>query len=831
MSRIEESLHKHFLTHRVILWYDEGKKMREEYERVALDGIEKVEVNNNEFAVKHRILREAPEGKYLLYFPHAEKPLGDNWLLDVQLAHKEFHTDQEALFLQELGLDYYFKELVQEHIDFFQSKERRARLKSYIAEGDNEQELRFKMMAVVFGSDFMTQEAYIQAYAAAFISGDTRIEKELDRFRLAEPFWRSVSRKFQYPAEKPTIYDFLLEVFSRNFTPTNRGRSVKETRILLSLWKDALSHQQTFRQLSDKIAEDLNAAALLQSEPLEHILQDDLFRVIDLKVIHELTARLLSREISLDHLLGILKVRENKYWYPEFRHYYACLEYAGQMLDKVNRAPHHPVGSVEEAAMQYAGEGYLIDFFYRKFIYHHRQTRQDGVLNTLLQQVLKVYSNDWLLPSTNRLQDHLNGLEQWPVASQKAQRRFFVNHVKNVASDKSRLFVVISDALRYENGWELCKDIQAENRFEAELDYLITGLPSYTQLGMAALLPHQVLSLQPGKDTVLADGLSTAGIQARIKVLEAHAGVRATAINAEDFMKMNAKTEGRPFAMQYDLIYIYHNRIDKAGDDKTTEDRVFEAVEEEIAFLRELLRKIANVNGNNILVTADHGYIYQHDALEESEFSEADVQGDVWKVNRRFVLGRNLEASGALKKFTGEQVGLAGDAEVLITKGINRLRVKGAGSRYVHGGASLQEIVVPLLKVTRRREDTTRRVEIDLIKSTDKITTNILAVSFLQKELVTDKVLPQQLRAYVQAQDGVVLSDIFSYTFDVAAGSERQREVRHRFQLSSQAGGQYMNQRVMLVLEEPVEGSSKWKEYKSYYYTLNISFTNDFDDF
>ena len=47
----------------------------------------------------------------------------------------------------------------------------------------------------------------------------------------------------------------------------------------------------------------------------------------------------------------------------------------------------------------------------------------------------------------------------------------------------------------------------------------------------------------------------------------------------------------------------------------------------------------------------------------------------------------------------------------------------------------------------------------------------------------------------------------------------------------SKASGKYKNQRVKLVLEEPVEGTTKWKEYKDYFYTLNISFTNDFDDF
>src|SRR5690606_32518038 len=138
MTRIEESLHKIFHDHRVVFWYDDQEKMREQYEEVALDDIHKIEVGNNEFAIKHRILREDLDNKYLLYFPKGEKSQSQNWLLDLQLAHKEFRTDQEAMFLQEIGLDYHFKELVTEHIEFFQNKERRARLRDLIAEGDQE---------------------------------------------------------------------------------------------------------------------------------------------------------------------------------------------------------------------------------------------------------------------------------------------------------------------------------------------------------------------------------------------------------------------------------------------------------------------------------------------------------------------------------------------------------------------------------------------------------------------------------------------------------------------------------------------------------------------
>lgn len=831
MSEIQKALDKIFQDNRVVFWYDDQEKLREQYESLALQGIEKIEVNSNEFHVKHTILRGSPKTKFLLYLPEGEKPYNENWLLDLQLAHKEFHTDQEAMFLQELGLDYYLKEFVRSHIEFFQNKERRAKLKELIAEGDSERDLEYKLMAVVFNTDYPNLEAYIQAYSNAYIDGNTRVERELERFNLQDLFWRTVRRKFDYHNDQPAIYDFLMDVFSRNFSPTNDGRSIKETKILLSLWKDAISYQDAFRRLSDKLADDLQVESKLQDAALESIIQDDLFKIIDLRIIHELVHRVIDQEISLDKLSSYAKLRENKYWYSEFKDFYGCLLLAANMFDKVSKAASQKISTVEEAAMLYAKDLYLIDYYYRKCIYHYRQTGRNRVLQPLMEKVMKVYSNDWLLALNNKLQDRVNDLNEWIQSSQKAQARFFQNHVKSFTSKPQRLFVVISDALRYENGWELCQDIQTEKRYEADIDYMITGLPSYTQLGMAALLPHQQLNIHPGDCTVMADGMSTVGLQGRTKVLEKNSGVRAVAINAEDFMKMNASTEGRAFVKQYDLIYIYHNRIDKTGDDKTSEDKVFEAVEEEIAFLKELLRKIANVNGNNIFITADHGYIYQHETLEESEFASVDIQGEIWKINRRFILGRNMEGANALKKFNGSQLGLTEDVDVLVTKGINRLRVKGAGSRYVHGGASLQEIVVPLLKVSKKREDTTTQVGVDIIKSTDKITTNILAVSFLQKELVSEKVQPRQLRAFIKAEDGEILSDIFNYTFNATEGSERQREVKHRFQLSSQASGKYKNQRVSLILEEPVEGTSKWKEYESYFYTLNISFTNDFDDF
>jgi uncharacterized protein (TIGR02687 family) len=442
-----------------------------------------------------------------------------------------------------------------------------------------------------------------------------------------------------------------------------------------------------------------------------------------------------------------------------------------------------------------------------------------------------MYSNDWLLTYNNNWQKIIDNLEVWPTSESRSQQQFFEQHIKPFTTKKQRLFIIISDALRYECGAELNKKLQSENRYESSIEPMVTSLPSYTQLGMASLLPHKNLSFNDKTDAVEVDGMSSSGMQARSKILAANSGVRATAMNAEDFVKMNSATEGREFVKQYDLIYIYHNRIDKTGDDKTSEEKVFEAVEEELDFLMDVIKKIANMNGNNIMVTSDHGFVYQHNELDESDFSISGHKGEIWKENRRFVIGQGLTNDVGTKSFKAQELNISSEADVLIPKSINRLRVKGAGSRFIHGGAAMQEIVIPLVKVTKKRKDTTSAVDIDIIQSTDRITTNILAVSFIQSNLVTEQVLPRTIRAAIYAEDGTLLSNLFTYNFNISEGSERQREVKHRFLLMSKASGQYKNQRVKLVLEEPVAGTTKWKEYKEFLYSLNISFTNDFDDF
>lgn len=832
MSKIEEGLNRLFDNHRVIFWYDEKGEAREEFDHLVMEGVEKVHVQQNPFEVKYIVNKVQPESKFLLYFDYPKPAPEDNWLLDMELAYHVFQTDQEAMFLQEMELGFHLKDLVGQHIEFFKAKDRRLKLKELVTKEDRHLEVRYKMLSIVFGVDSLSLSTYVLAHITAYSDGNERLDRDLQKFGLADFYWSELARIYGFQSTSESIFEFILDVFQQNFVLGKNVGITKESKLLLSQWRDSILYRSCYDALSKQIADALDVSKAFDAVALDKIIEDELFRLTDLKIIHEFQNLILQEAIAPDRIMQLLKKRENKFWYPEFENLYQATWYGAELISLVKKYGKKSYRSFEEGLKDYTEKLFVVDQAYRKFIWYYRESKQNRILSELYERVEKVYSNDWLLEYNNNWQKVIDGLEEWPTQKKYSQQQFFSTHVKPVLEKKQRLFVIISDALRYECGEELNRRFLSENRYTAILDHLVSSVPSYTQLGMASLLPVQkTLLVNPNSDTIWADGLVSSGLSGRMKILETNAGVRATAVQAEPFMAMNSATEGRAFVKNYDLIYIYHNVIDKRGDDKTSEETVFEGVEDEIGYLIDLVKKIGNMNGNNILITSDHGFVYQHHALDESEFSVSQFEGEIWKENRRFVMGRNLTHDKAVRKFTGAQLNLNSDLEVLIPKSINRLRIKGAGAKFVHGGTTLQEVVTPLIKVTRRREDTTSQVEIDIIQSTDRITTNILTISFLQQDLVTEQVLPRSIRTALYATDGELLSDQFKFTFDFAEGTERQREVKHVFHLGAKASGKYKNQRIKLILEEPIDGTTKWKTYKEYHFSLNISFTSDFDEF
>ena len=193
------------------------------------------------------------------------------------------------------------------------------------------------------------------------------------------------------------------------------------------------------------------------------------------------------------------------------------------------------------------------------------------------------------------------------------------------------------------------------------------------------------------------------------------------------------------------------------------------------------------------------------------------------------MLGKNLQEHSSLRKFTPEQLGLAGEVEVQLPKSINRLRLKGSGSRFVHGGASLQEVIIPVLKVNKKRQSDVTNVEVEILRgSSSLITSGQLAVVLYQAQPVTDKVQSRVLRAGIYTEAGELISDSHELIFDLTSDNPRERELQVRLVLS-RAADDANGKEVVLRFEEKHAGTTHYKEYKSVRYVMRRSFTSDFD--
>ena len=66
-DRIAASLRRLFEEHRIVFWYDADRDMRAEFDAVDLPGVTKLEIANNEFGLKYRMLRQEPKARFLLF--------------------------------------------------------------------------------------------------------------------------------------------------------------------------------------------------------------------------------------------------------------------------------------------------------------------------------------------------------------------------------------------------------------------------------------------------------------------------------------------------------------------------------------------------------------------------------------------------------------------------------------------------------------------------------------------------------------------------------------------------------------------------------------------
>lgn len=829
-DRIAQALNKLFDRHRIVFWYDTKRELRETFEALSLPGIEKLEINNNEYGLKYKVLRKQAKQKFLLYHEGPQPADLDNWLLDVQLAQGEFRADQIGIWLSELELGLEFTEVVQVHTEFFRLNKRREALKKLLATDDTIGQIRLKMLALCAGSE-ARMDAVLENLLQELANQDDKKIKLIHRCNLENFLWEQMARCYGYQSGEPSIQDFSIELFKSCYAMGTNGEAklTNDALVFLKRWKDSRTFADSFKTLSEGCTEVLEIEQDLAERDFRDVIELDYFLLIDKKIIDDLVQAIVSRTATSADVSNWVRQRRQTHWYDTYQHLYGAIDYAARFIHILGET-RLDMNSLTESVRRYSDTWYQVDQLYRKFVYHAGVSGQASLMGPLLDQIENLYSNTYLLQLGNSFQRFVDSAAKWEAPPVRSQKVFFERWVQPFLKKGHKICVIISDALRYEIGHELLGLIRQEDRYNAEMEPMLSMLPSYTQLGMAALLPHKELAFaDKGDGTVLVDGQSSQGKDNRNKILAKATSEKARACKFNELMTMDKET-CRALVRDHDLIYVYHNRIDLVGDKRESEGQVFEAVEESLQELVRLIKKLAGANVNNLLVSADHGFLYQNRVLDESDFLRDDAEGEriVFR-DRRFVLGKGLAETAGLRTFTAAQLGLAGDMEVQIPKSINRLRLKGSGSRFVHGGASLQEVVLPVISIKKKRQSDVTAVEVDILRgASSMITSGQLVVTMYQAEPVTEKKQPRVLRAGIYTKTGELISDSQTLVFDLASDNPRERELPVHFVLSRKAD-EANGQEVILRLEEKHGTTSHYKEYKSLNYMMRRSFTSDFD--
>lgn len=812
--RVSASLAALFATHPVVFWHDIEAEFALVIDSLLPEGVQLVRLDDTPtLQIKIDIAR-TPHQHRLIYSTQPEPEPIDDWLLDVRLRSKSFRADTASILLEDLGLA---SQALRPHLKarakFLRTKERVDRLKRWVLPSDTAPDLDRKMLAVLTRADQPELFAILQRLLAALaVDGQDDLAAvqpkawlEVVANDLAPTFWALVQAQLGYTEPEPTLHHLLVQLLVTDMcrtldadVPPSLAHFVLPDRALAAnasvfaaRWRSDMAFLGSYNLLAQTVAKTLALAPLLSAYATEALADVMTFEDVELRIVQDLKQRIeAGAGANMDAVHSLIARRRDGYWanpllanaHERSRPLVACYEALTAAADFFSLKARHAGGfSFADAAIgwaQYRGELYRFDQLYRHFNAAADVVEPLGwsILQGLRTSIEGAYSG-WFMPQLGAawakvLEGEQGLLKHWAIPEVTPQQKFYQSEVLPLSSaGTKRVFVVISDALRYEVAQELVDVSNGKNRIKASLGAMLGVLPSYTGLGMAALLPHQTLAYAVnGVNTeinVLADGKSVATTDQRNKHLSAFGGI---AIKADDLLALG-KQKGREWVGEHKLIYIYHDLIDMLGDKQASESKTFQAAAETVQELSKLLGFILNsLNGSTVLVTADHGFIYQDALLDGADKATLeDKPAGTIKAKKRYLIGHKLGTNA--KVWAGNTAITAGtmpehSLDFWLPKGASRFHFAG-GARFVHGSAMLQEVVIPLITVRTTEADhaKTRPVNISLLGNVTKIVTSSQRFEFIQNDAVSERVLARTVVLSLRDGDKLI-SDEQTLTFD-----------------------------------------------------------------
>ena len=789
LKQITDKLNSEFTgeVRKLVFWYDANAEFVDDVDTMDLVNAKVLHLEpDNQFYTKYFLECVDTTTNYLVYAPFAKPAIRENHLADTIKYSKEFFADRASLLTIDLGIDERYKPVIQHYIKFFGEKKRTQAFYDLELETFNRNTIEIALMSVLCKCKTPSYEEVLRTVLTDAGFEDNPYLTEFQKYDLLDAFWRQAQDVFGYADEKPTLEKFTMTMFvtyAAKVIPADMPAawkpfiSFKSGNVIAFIdnLMNSYIYGERFDEISKRVYDSLKVEAEFRKLPVEALVSCVIFAGVDELLIEWATERLELEDVAAKlgdaSIPQLTKQRRQGHFGKRHANEYFVLQNAWSIISGSQYAPS---ASLNEMVKNYTSELYKMDRYYRYFYYYLDKIEDATRFVKLKELVENIYANDYLAKVCTNWNDLFNTeLESLQITKQPD---FFS---RNVNYAKDQLVVIISDALRYEVGMTLLEKLQADEKCTATMKTMASTLPSITQYGMAALLPHKSLELTEDY-SVLVDGQKTDTLEQRQAVLQKYKP-DGICIQYDDIKNMTIADMKVYFAWK-PVTYIYHNQIDARGDNPKTENEVFDACEEAVKELHSLIRRMTSANKTNFIITSDHGFLYRRRKLVESDKIIPETES-VEAVGRRYLLSQSAITSAGVSSIEiGTMMQTSDNRKVTYPVGADVFKAPGSGMNYVHGGCSPQEMLLPLLMVkTDKSQVKYDTAKIALVSLTSKITNLITSLDFVQTDAVSSVVKETTYRIYFVDDNGEKISNEHLYVADKKDEDTVKRVFRLRF--------------------------------------------------
>lgn len=706
-------------------------------------------------------------------YPHTEEQMLKFPLLDMLKANMEYKEDDYASFMQQYNLPEKFRLFIKNNVSEM--------LSSKIS----------NMLSGHLTAESFSEDVVCRAFISSYLGDKKLLDWEPIIVRMLILGIASEEKKrnefFQRLAKnrdaKKAVDEKLTRLFGRSYNPnsevkmkeiaeclkynsitqllnTVQADNYKQYKVNNSMMLDGQNKVYDYGVQSRTLADKFMSA---MAELTKDIREEEIINVygIDAQYYYLTEAlcwpilkELLVKKLVADPAYVNERMRELSIKFPVSSDIQVVIRFMEQVAlyyDKVRTVGSLRLNTPEEYVQRYIKELYLIDLFYRHSLeaYHELITKEnpiEQVIHDTKRQLDQEYA---------KLTNVLN--LEWLTCVQEREDLFdsitlgkqedFYN---NEGEPSTKQVVIISDAFRYEVAAELMQELAKEKHIATLTSYRAM-LPTETKYCKLALLPHRSLQLQGTEMTVDGQLLTTK------EQRTAHLGrYRDGAVCVKYEEVMNGDQTSNRELFKHPLVYIFHDVIDENSHPQDPFE-IIRSCRTAIDQLGVLVKRLhATWNVSNVVVTADHGFIYNDIHFEEKDkhsINEVCIE----KKTRYYLTNSNSPVEGVVKmpldKVSG--ISVSEPTYVAVPVGTNRLAAPG-GYNFAHGGATLQEMLIPVIKSSQRRTDKTEKVGVSLMSHNLNMVSSRLKFHLIQSEAVSMTVMERKVVCQIYNGDDAV---------------------------------------------------------------------------